>query len=387
MSRRSIAFLKSGIQNRGGLEKYTLRLADAFASHGHKAVILTTDYASESCAKQKYEIVNLGTRCKLSLLHLLRFDSACRKYIDEHEFDFVFGMDRNFCPQTHYRAGNGVHAAYLDRRKLHSGFLKSLSFSLNPLHHMILQMEKSTFESAHLQTLFTNSHMVKEEVLRYYNVKPEKICVVHNGVEWNELEKPFEEGLRMRQVLQRQLGLRPDRFQFLFIGNDYQRKGLDLLLQALSRFEKKNFELSVCGKERHPELYEKKARELGLQDHVRFFGAVKEIKTFYSVADALVIPSMYDPFANVTVEALAMGVYVISSSANGGSEVITSDNEGLVFSDLQDPDELTSCLEKAMMRPKTDARALQIRQKVAHLDYSIQLNKIVNRVVTSPLFC
>lgn len=380
MQPKRIAFLKSGIKNCGGLEKYTLRLARIFSSAGHDVSLLTTDCNPEAFEGENFKVVNLGTRSKFSLWHLLRFDARCKKYIANNRFDSVFGMDRNFCLQTHYRAGNGVHAAYLDRRKKLASVCKKFSFDLNPLHKMILRMEKATFESPCLQTLFTNSSMVKEEILRYYSVAPETIEVIHNGVEWHELALPFHEGLAVRENLIKQLGLSPKRFQFLFVGNDYRRKGLDLVLEALACLTDRNFELSVVGKDRNPELYVEKAKALGLQNHVRFFGPIKEIKTLYSASDALIIASMYDPFANVTVEALAMGVYVISSSANGGSEVLTDDTLGTVFDDLHNPEQLAACLQRAMKRPKTPLEALRIRNSVSHLDFSVQLNSIVKKV-------
>lgn len=380
---KSIAFLKSNILKRGGLEKYTLRLADSFAHAGHKVTLLTTEWQENALASHPFKVVNLGKRVPLSFFQLLHFDRRCKQYLNEHPFDVVFGMDRNFCLQTHYRAGNGVHAAYLDRRRVWDSWLKNQSFMINPLHRTLLQMERSTFESPELETLFANSHMVEKEILQYYpNVNPDKISVVHNGVEWSELQMPFEEGLSLRPKILKQLSLDPERYQFLFIGNEYERKGLSILLQALASLADKNFQLSVIGKERNPETFVLQARELGLQDHVRFIGAVNEIKVFYSSADCLVIPSLYDPFANVTVEALAMGLYVISSSSNGGSEVIDSRDLGLIFQNLQNPHELALCLKEAMnKRPKTLQQASLIRQSVERLDFSNQINQIIRKTL------
>ncbi len=375
-----IALLKSGVRQCGGLEKYTLRLARAFSSAGHRVSLLTTDCEPHVIDTNGFEVVCFGAKPRLSLHHLLRFDADCRKCIDANDFEIVFGMDRNFCLQTHYRAGNGVHAAYLARRRAFSSFYKRLSFDLNPLHKVLLAMEKATFESPQLKVLFTNSNMVRQEVLEHYRVEPQKVVVVHNGVEWQEFQTPFDEGLSMRSELSRQLGLKTDCFRFLFIGNDYKRKGLDLVLQALALLPNRDVELAVVGKDRNIEGYMHKAQALGLGSRVRFFGPVREIKTFYSISDALIVASMYDPFANVTVEALAMGVQVISSSANGGSEVLTRDELGSVFQDLHDPEELVSCLRRAIERPKTAIRAEQIRAQVADFDFSHKLGEIVRAV-------
>lgn len=365
-NKKRIAFLKSSILNRGGLEKYTRRLAARCAEMGHEVFLLTTD--CEGPLEKGVETVNFGRRLKISSAHLLWFDYQCKKYIKNNPVDVIFGMDRNFCRQTHYRAGNGVHAAYLARRKQRASLWKKASFFINPLHQIILQMEKKTFESPELQRLFTNSHMVAQEIREYYpKVDPQKIVVVHNGVEWKALEKPFHEGL-----LQRPSGP----FHFLFIGNEYERKGLPLLLQALTLLKTQDYQLTIVGKERRMSTFQKMASRLGLEAKVRFCGAVTDTKPYFSAADCVVIPSLYDPFANVTVEALAFGVPVISSSQNGGSEILTRPELGWVFHDLDDPSELAHCLEEAMQRPKTPTSAHTVRSLVAPYDYSNQIDLI-----------
>jgi UDP-glucose:(heptosyl)LPS alpha-1,3-glucosyltransferase len=376
MTRKRIAFLKSSILKRGGLEKYTLRLARESALAGHDVFLLTTDYDDGVLEGLPFTVVNLGRRWPLSFLHLLSFDYQCKNYLHSHPMDIVFGMDRNFCFQTHYRAGNGVHAAYLDRRKKECSWFKKCSIALNPLHHLILRMEKKTFESDNLKVLYTNSLMVAKEVQSYYpGVDPKKIYPVHNGVEWRELQTPFEEGLEKRSEIMARLGLDATQFQFLFIGNEYDRKGLCLLLEAMSSLDNQNIELSVVGKERRPESYMAYAKERGLKVH--FFGQREETASFYSAADCLVVPSMYDPFANVTVEALAFGLQVISSSSNGGSEVLFSSEMGRIFHNLQNPQELAHCLQEALKAPKNPERAKRIRNSVSHLDFSNQIEKII----------
>src|SRR5262249_45566906 len=224
-----------------------------------------------------FQVASLGNRSSLSVIKLLAFDRRCKKYLHAHPMDIVFGMERNFCCQSHYRAGNGCHAAYLERRKASESWLKQKTFALNPLHRLILETEKSTFESSLLKRLFVNSHMVEQEILHYYScVQAQKISVVHNGVEWKELQMPFEEGLHLRTKLLKQLGLNPEYYHFIFVGNDYERKGLHLLLEALALLPDRHFQLSVIGREKDPQTFIRKAGNLGLREHVHFFGSVKE---------------------------------------------------------------------------------------------------------------
>ena len=121
---------------------------------------------------------------------------------------------------------------------------------------------------------------------------------------------------------------------------------------ALSRLKEKEFHLSVIGKDNRWEDYAALAEKLKIQSKVTFFGPQKEIRPFYQFADALVIPSYYDPFANVTVEALAMGLFVVSSKSNGGHEILTSEN-GTVISNLLDVDSVAESLSIALRHPKT----------------------------------
>jgi len=344
-----IAVLKRAAPREGGLEKYTNRLVEAFQARG-----------GDVC------VVSFPVKSPLTFLSLAKFDRLCRSFIQENRHDLVLGMDRT-SQQTHLRAGNGVHAAYLEIRRRQEGFLKGCSFSINPLHRVTLKLEKAGFENPSLRKLIVNSHFVRTQILQYYNVNPQKIEVVHNGVEWNALESAFS---TKRPKM--------DAFQFLFIGHNFERKGLEPLLRSLARIKDTDFHLSVVGEDKHRSRFENLALILGLKNKVSFWGAQKNSAPFYQRADALVIPSLYDPFANVTVEALAMGLFVVSSEMNGGKEVIAP-SAGISVS----LDNLESGLREAIKHPKTQESARQIRASVEHLDFSKQLSRFCDICLSS----
>ncbi len=240
-----------------------------------------------------------------------------------------------------------------------------MSYRFNPLHQTILRLEKESFEHPGLQKLYTNSHMVKQEILSLYKTDPKKIHVVHNGVEWHEMQSAFDAWEEKRETT--------FAYRFLFIGHNYQRKGLKPLLQALALLGNRDFTLTVIGKDRNIDTFKSLARHLGLENKVSFLGSRTDIAHFYQQSDCLVIPSFYDPFANVTLEALAMGLYVVSSKTNGGHEILTSEN-GAVIEDLTDPSSVATALEQALKRPKMRASAHKIRDSVKHLDFAQQLS-------------
>lgn len=370
---KKVCLLRSNLSHVGGIEKYTLRLAKGFVEKGCEVTILTTgDVSTLPAPCSNFHMTTLGKLSSIGFLRIRQFDQLCKRWLKDHsDIEVVFGMDRNSY-QTHIRAGNGVHAAYLKRRLQYESSLKKLSFRFNPLHQMILHYERLSFENPQLIKLFTNSHMVRREVLEHYKIDEQKVQVLHNRVEWHEMQKPFEEWERKREENRVAFGLSRDSFHFLFIGNGYRRKGLEVLLRSLSTLREYDFQLSVIGKDKTQEIryFDVLTEQLGLKEKVKFFGVRKDVISFYQVADALVIPSFYDPFANVTVEALAMGLFVVSSSSNGGSEILSSSN-GIVVENIFDIGSLVFALKEAMRYPKTSGRSLTIRNSVKHLDFSL----------------
>lgn len=357
-----ITLIKGELFKQGGLEKYTWQIARDFCRLGRNVTLLTTGNVQAPFNDPLLQIVSFPIDHALSFLNVVHFDRLCADYLKQHPTPIVFSLDRlRF--QTHIRAGNGSHAAYLRMRASEEGLAKKLSFALNPLHRAILSLEKKGFEHPGLKILFTNSNMVKQEILSLYNTDPGKIHVVHNGVEWHALQQKFDTWEEQKQ----------EAFQFLFMGHNFKRKGLDKLLYALAQMKNEPFELSVVGHDKNSAAFEQLAKTLGL--NVRFYGPRKDAHIFYQKADCLVIPSLYDPFANVTVEALAFGLFVVSSKTNGGHEILTPEN-GAILESVDDPISFAKTLKKAMEQKKTAQRALAIRNSVQHLDFSNQLRRI-----------
>lgn len=361
-----VALLKSRLFFRGGLEKYTRELASHFAKNRCTVTILTS---GDKTPLPYAQVVSLTPGSKFSLWHLLSYNWASKRWLKKNPQAIIFGMERTTF-QTHYRLGSGVHKVYLQRRFATESLFKKWTLYLNPLQLLILYYEKKALESPHLKTLFCNSEMVKNEVVENYALSPEKIQVVHNGVEWQKLEIPFLEGIKNPPG---------KRYQLLFVGNGYRRKGLQYLLEALPLLSF-DYHLSIVGKEKNLPRFQKLAAELGIDKKLSFYGPQEDLIPFYQKAEALVLPTLYDPFANVTLEALAMGLYVVTSSFNGGKEVLT-DSTGTVIKNLLDRKSLVEALEKGYHFRKTATSAVFIRNSVKELDFSLQLDKIVAKTL------
>lgn len=383
MTRLEVTLIKSELFKQGGLEKYTWQIAYDFCALHIPVTVLTSGSPVPPYPHPCLRIVSLPVKKRFSYLHVLHFNNACAKYLAMHPTPIVFSLDRTLS-QTHIRAGNGLHAAYLKQRSQEEGLTKTLSFRFNPLHQYLLYLEKKAFENPDLRLLFTNSEMVKAEIVSHYKTDPHKIRVVHNGVEWGAFKQPFHIWEQEKKRVLNLWGLDHDLFHFLFVGHNFQRKGLHRLLEALALMKNEPFHLSIVGNDKNSGHFHTKVARLGLENKVSFFGRQDSTLPFYQMADALVIPSIYDPFANVTVEALAMGLFVVSSTHNGGAEVLTPLN-GAQISQFDDAAVFAQLLTSTLKYKKNPESASFIRESVRHLDFPAQLRKITEATIQSIL--
>jgi UDP-glucose:(heptosyl)LPS alpha-1,3-glucosyltransferase len=129
---------------------------------------------------------------------------------------------------------------------------------------------------------------------------------------------------------------------WLLAGSGLRRKGLDVALRALAAAGGPG-ELWVAGRD-GPAPWERLAAQLGVLERVRFLGARDDLEDVYAAADALLLPTRYDAFANVCLEALAAGLPVVTSGANGAAATVA--DAGVVVEDAEDVAGFAKALER-----------------------------------------
>ena len=135
----------------------------------------------------------------------------------------------------------------------------------------------------------------------------------------------------------------------LFVANDYKRKGLDALLQAMTGLPKE-VRLLVVGSSAQRVLYHDRAKGLGLVDRVQFFGPLQDMSCAYRCADVLAHPTLEDSFGMVVLEAMAHGLPVVVSGANycGISASLQNDKDALLIADPHHVEDLHSALRRVL---------------------------------------
>jgi UDP-glucose:(heptosyl)LPS alpha-1,3-glucosyltransferase len=294
----------------GGAERFVDRAVHALVARGVDVTLMARRWQSaEGLRTERLDPFYVG-----SVWRDAGFARAARAAVARGGYHLVQSHERIDCCHV-YRAGDGVHRAWLERRaRAEGGAWRALS----PFHRYTLAAEARVFASTRLEAVICNSAMVREEIVRHFGTDPAKLHVIRNGVD-TEACSPALRGMH-RERVRAQLGIGADEPVFLFVGSGFKRKGVAAALQALARLPAGT--LVVVGGDRHAARYQALAQGLGLGNRARFTGPVADVKPFYGAADAFVLPTLYDPFPNAALEALACGLPVITTDGCGAAEVL-----------------------------------------------------------------
>jgi UDP-glucose:(heptosyl)LPS alpha-1,3-glucosyltransferase len=168
----------------------------------------------------------------------------------------------------------------------------------------------------------------------------------------------------------------------LMIAQDYERKGLRQTIEAMAKLNDHSLVLVVVGKEKGG-AYQRLADELGIgEGGIVFAGSTDDTYPFYRAADFFVLPTRHDPCSLVVLEALAMGVPVISTVFNGACEVMTEGLHGFVLRDLADVTALAEAMKKlssAGFRDGVSRACLELRPRLSMEKHLHELEGIYRR--------
>jgi len=244
--------------------------------------------------------------------------------------DVLFSLERVWSCDV-YRAGDGVHRAWLLRRRKFELPLKQFVRAINRKHRDLLQLEESLLASHKAARVIVGSQMVKDEIGDLYRYPADKIDVVRNGL---PLDKFRFEPERRKQARE-DLNLQPDQIPLLFAGSGWERKGLVFAIQAMALCKNKKMRLLVAGRG-NAASYKTKRLRFWREEPVQFLGEVADLVRVYAAADIFILPTIYDPFSNACLEAVACGLPVITTRSNGFSEIIEDRVHGSIVDQAGD---------------------------------------------------
>jgi UDP-glucose:(heptosyl)LPS alpha-1,3-glucosyltransferase len=316
--------IKEFVPTRGGLERYSYTLATTLVTLGHELHVWSMRFAERIPAAIHCHPVAQPAWCPWTApLNAVR---KMREAVQHHGCDVLLALSP-FYPADVYRSADGVQAHWM-RIKYGNALLRFCAQS-QPRRMAINAIERCLYRPQNCKTIITNSCMVKNLILRYYQFPPDRIHVVYNGVDGQVFHPGSEEG---RLDWRKQWQIPTDKMVVLFVANDWRRKGLDFLMDGARHDLQSGKALLVVVGRGNIGKWQKIAARLHISQGVVFAGATPQVGEWYRAADVLVLPTCYDPFANVTLEAMSSGLPVITTADNGAAELIGNGHSGYVLS-------------------------------------------------------
>jgi glycogen(starch) synthase len=211
---------------------------------------------------------------------------------------------------------------------------------------------------------------MREQIADIFAVPESRIAVIPNGIDPEDL--PLGEEAELERL--RAEFAAPDERLVLLIGRLVYEKGFQIALEAMPELIERvpGTRFLVAGSGTHESELKKQARELGLMEHGTFLGWIGDdvLHLLYRIADVCVVPSIYEPFGLVALEAMASGCPCIVADTGGLREVVPHGEVGLRFR-TRDPEALGGMVQRVLTDAELCERLVaEASEHVLRFDWS-----------------
>jgi UDP-glucose:(heptosyl)LPS alpha-1,3-glucosyltransferase len=330
-----IALTSPSCDNQTGIGRVVKNLGEQFAAAGHSVEVIASHFDSVGKGFVRRRLHSIpGPHTLNFLLCSLQAGAALRR--GRYDISNSFGVGRGAMIVT----AQSCHRFAVEiERHFRKGRIGSGGWGF--FDAVALAEERTLMTAGTTRLIIAVSQLVKEQLQESYDISPDKIKVIPNGVELpceNEAARA-----ERRSAARARFHWRESDFGLLFVANEYDRKGLQTIIRALPLLHDPHVRLAVVGDDdRAP--FQRMAARLGVADRIEFAGSIRGAESLYGGADAFVLPTWYEPFGMVIIEAMAEGVPVITSARAGAVEGMTHERHGLFLQDVQSAAELASAI-------------------------------------------
>lgn len=327
---------------RGGAEQWTFQFAEQLLARGHEVHVIAQQFAPEvTLPVVRHELGRIRSR--------LRLAAAVEATVERLALDVVHDMGVGWRCDVFTSHDGSRRAQWMQKLKLLPPWARPVKRQMIrwlPRYREFERLvERQLDRSSHL--VLALSKMVARDYGNLHGVAPERIRLVYNGVDTQRFSP--DQRLEHREPLRRTLGLREDETAFLFVGHDFQRKGLATAIRAMGRLVRRKApaRLVVVGG-RHLNAARRLALACGAERAVVFVGSVPDPHRYYAAADACVLPTFYDPCSLGVLEAAASGLPNVTTLFNGAGELLTEGVDGYLMDDPADDAQLAAILQRLL---------------------------------------
>jgi UDP-glucose:(heptosyl)LPS alpha-1,3-glucosyltransferase len=370
---------------RGGAERYTIDLAAALAQEaaGHDVALLASSLDGIPAGVHG---VALAARAITRVGRYERFLDSLDAHLEAERYDVVHAMlPVRRCDVYHPHAGLARAMVARD---------SALTRLVNPRRARGAAVEGRLLESTQPPVVLCLSEYVKRAVRQWYTLPDTHLPILFNAVDLQQYDPTARPGAR--EGLRARLRLDADHCVSTFVGHDFERKGLREAVAALGALREANggqldrrLKLLIVGRP-NARKYVALAQQLGVAEQVIEFGPTDDAYAAYRAADFLVLPTKHDPCSLVVLEALAMGVPVVSTRFNGACEIMTDGVHGFVLEDPADVAALAGAVRRLLdpeLRRRMSQACLELRPKLAYQNHLRRLLAIYQQTIERRARC
>jgi UDP-glucose:(heptosyl)LPS alpha-1,3-glucosyltransferase len=333
-----------------GVARATAELTRRIAQRGHQVDFHCVQHHGDSSGIRFKHVAALNA---FSALGIASFAVMGKRSLQRQQYDI-----------THAH-GNVIGADIITAHSCHrAGLHAHHSKNLGVADKLRLFLERKNYGERRFKKIIAVAEGVKRELMAEYGVAADDVVVIPNGVDLDRFN-PRQRATAGNDI-RRKLGVRAEHVILLFVANEFERKGLSVLLSAMPLLRNASVHLVVLGGDTEAP-YVHKARTLAVSENIHFCGVVGNIEDYYAAADVFVLPTYYEAFSLATLEAAALGLPLIVTKVNGTEELIEDGVNGFFIE--RDADDIARKVrlvaDDPQLRSKLGTHARQSAERYA----------------------
>ncbi len=331
-----IAVLVKNFNKYGGAEKYAVEVTQRLAERGHSIDLYSWNADHDLVSDIRY----IQVPCKLKnsgFLNLLSFGRETTRLLKSESYDAVISHDRTWGHDI-----SVVHTFSYKTGLEKYSFIRMIDqVWLSPRAWVYLWLEKKQMAK---KILVPVSAVIKKDIKKRCG-RTENVSVITPGID-TEFFSPLSV-LGQRDKTRAVEKISQNDLNVLFVGSEFRRKGLDILIPAVSE----GMQLFVAGRGEHMKYY-KKLAEKNNNSRIKFLGLQKDMLKWYAATDVVVLPSVLEAFGMSILEGMSCGLAVIAGENTGAAFLIDHGKNGFICSTTEDIADILIRLRDLNLRRK-----------------------------------
>jgi UDP-glucose:(heptosyl)LPS alpha-1,3-glucosyltransferase len=340
-----IALSFPGCHRRGGVERVMLESANFLAGRDHDTHVFASEWddpaLQRGVVRHTVPSHNLPGVLRLPLF-ARESRAAMGRLTPKADVVGSFGVA---APPGSVVWMQSVHAAWIEISQRTRPFWGRCKQRLNSFHTVVLAMERQLLGGRQYRKVIALSDQVRSDIMRIYGVPGDDVVVLPNGYSGTEFSPARRAANRVR--MREDLGYSPEDKVVIFVANELQRKGFTPLLRAIAALRDPRIRLLAVGR-LNPGECQPAIEELGLNGRVNFTGPSSEVADYYAAADVFALPTQYEAWGLVIVEAMASGLRVLTSRLAGAAVAVEEGRTGLLLDDPANVGEVAGKLRELL---------------------------------------